>query len=102
MSSGTRAARAWSAETLGSGVDVLPPALPLPESDPPPQPVSTRAALVRATTATAGRGNGLIRRTGPPSGDRPPDPPTLVPPVVKTATSQPKVSPRARPPSRGR
>src|SRR5829696_6615838 len=99
MLSGTRPARAWSAETLGSGVDVLPPALPLPESDePPPQPVSARAALVTATAATAARGNGLMRRTGPPSGDRPPDPPPLVPPVVKTATSPSKVSPRARPP----
>src|SRR5215217_8315792 len=65
MLSGTRPARASSAETLGSGVDVLPPALPLPESDElPPQPVSARAVLVRVTAATAARRNGLMRRTG--------------------------------------
>src|SRR3954447_18630842 len=67
---GTRSARAWSAATLGSGVEVAPPALsppPVPvDESPPPQPVSARAELVIATAATARRRTGLLGCTGTP------------------------------------
>src|SRR4051794_19042640 len=61
MLSGTWAARAGSAATLGSaGVLLAPleddvPELLLPPEEPPPQPATTRAALARAATAAAER-----------------------------------------------
>src|SRR3954447_649314 len=86
IASGTRAASAWSAETLGSGADELPPALPplLEEDEPPPQPVSARA--VTATAATAAGRNGLLRCTGTPSPDQRTDLALSVSPVVNAAT----------------
>src|SRR4051794_20855249 len=85
IASGTRAASAWSAETLGSGGDELPALPPLPEEDePPPQPVSARA--VTATAATAAGRNGLLRCTGTPSPDQRTDLALSASPVVNAAT----------------
>src|SRR3954470_17392209 len=86
IASGTRAASAWSAETLGGGADELPRALPplLEEDEPPPQPVSARA--VTATAATAAGRNGLLRCTGTPSPDQRTDLALSVSPVVNAAT----------------
>ena len=66
MAAGTLAARASSAETLGSGVLLLAPPSPDDESEePPPHAASRRAAAVRAA---ARRVSGL-EDTGPPSGE---------------------------------
>src|SRR3954451_10611406 len=85
---GTRSARAWSAATLGSGVEVAPPPAlsppPVPvDESPPPQPVSARAELVIATAATARRRMGLVWCTGYSSlRDRRRDLPLPAQPVV--------------------
>src|SRR4051795_96790 len=103
IASGTRAASAWSAETLGSGGGELPALPPLPEegepapqpvraaapprpeeAEPPPQPVSARA--VTATAATAAGRNGLLRCTGTPSPDQRTDLALSLFPVASAAT----------------
>src|SRR5438067_11620905 len=64
--SGTCAARAWSAATLGraaDGVLALPPPAELPES--PPHPATTRAAASAAVVAAARRVRNRVGTVSP-------------------------------------